>query len=96
MKIREREEGTVITKQSSHRLYANIHKIILKFIWKVKGTRIAKIILKRKTKVEGITLPNFKTYKIATIIKTAVLWRDKHVDQWNRTQNPNINPCRCS
>ena len=35
---------------------ADIHKIILKSIWKGKGTGIAKTILKKKTKVELLYL----------------------------------------
>ena len=42
------------------RCFIPIDKIIPKYIWKGKGTRIAKSVLK-KDKVEGITLPNFKT-----------------------------------
>lgn len=42
------------------RFFTIIDKVVLKFIWKDKGTRIAKTVLKRN-KIE-ITLPNFKTY----------------------------------
>ena len=37
-----------------------IDKLILKFIWKDKGGRVAKIILK-EMKLEEITLLDFKT-----------------------------------
>lgn len=36
-----------------------VGKFILKFIWKSKGTRLAKTILK-KNEVRGFRLPNFK------------------------------------
>lgn len=44
------------------RFFIDINKIILKFLWMGKGTRIPKIILrKKKKKVEAISLPVFKT-----------------------------------
>ena len=42
----------------------DLDKVILKFIWKDKGIRVAKRILKRKNNVEGITLLNFKNFGI--------------------------------
>lgn len=60
-------------------------KLILKFIWKVEGTRVAITILKKKEKVGEISLPDFKTYCKGTIIKTLwYWWRDRDIDQWIR------------
>lgn len=50
-------------------LLAEIDKPIVEFTWKCKGSRIAKIILK-KNKVEELTLPFFKTSYKAIVIKT--------------------------
>lgn len=50
--------------------FIDVDKIILKCVWKGKGPRIANSVLKKKSKVGGINLPNFKTYYITTAIKT--------------------------
>ena len=56
---------------------------MLKFIWKLKGPRVAKTILK-KNKVEVFTLPNFKIYFKSTIVKTVFyLNKNRYVDQWS-------------
>ena len=68
---------------------ANTPKICIE----TQKSQIAKVILKKKYRAEGLRLPDYRLDYETTGIKIVWYWhKNRNINQWNRIENPELSP----
>ena len=79
---------------SNYQIFTELEQKILEFLWRHKWPQIAEAILKKRNRVGGIRLPDFRLYLLQSYShQISMPWhKNRNTDQWDRIENPEINP----
>ena len=85
---------SAIPVKSPRAFFTELEQKISQFVWKRKRPRDNQSTLEKEEWSWRSQPPDFRLYYKATVIKTVWYWnKTRNIDQWNKIESPEINPC---